>query len=70
MGPAGPAVAELQPAAAPVNLHTEVADAEQLLEELDACGVSGVLPVACQTTTFFAARMLTAAPHFFSGIKD
>lgn len=28
-----------QPAAAPVNLH-EVADAELLLEELDACGVS------------------------------
>lgn len=54
VGPAVPPVAELpQTAAAPVNLYTEVADGEQLLEELDACGVSGAFPLApaCLTTT-------------------
>ena len=54
---ASPAVVEdLQQAGpAPVNLH-EVADAELLLEELDACGVSGWL-FRCMPMPYYPTRL-------------
>ena len=54
---ASPAVVEeLQQAVpAPVNLH-EVADAELLLEELDACGVSGWLS-RCMPMPYYPSRL-------------
>jgi hypothetical protein len=54
---ASPAVVEdLQQAGpAPANLH-EVADAELLLEELDACGVSGWL-FRCMPMPYYPSRL-------------